>query len=93
MNSLYHQTNSCLSRKFLEASTNSFTLIKNVVITPNPTRELEWTVISFDKLIGAEIYMFRWGKAPSSGFFYYSDQDTSKDLSSLEIDNACCGCV
>ena len=33
---------------------------KVVVITPNPTRDLEF----IDTLIGAGIYMFQWGKAP-----------------------------
>ena len=34
--------------------------------TPSPMRELERTVDLFDELIGAGIYMFRWGEAPSS---------------------------
>ena len=40
---------------------------KIVVITPNPTRELEWTGDLFDEFIRARFYMFRWGiiKAPS----------------------------
>ena len=28
------------------------------------TCELEWTIDLFDELIGAGIYMVRWGKAP-----------------------------
>ena len=39
--------------------------IKKWLVTPNPTRELEWTVDLFDELIGARIYMFQWGEAPS----------------------------
>ena len=39
---------------------------KIVVITPNPTRELEWTGDLFDEFIRARFYIFRWGKAPSS---------------------------
>ena len=29
--------------------------IKKWLITPNPTRELEWTVVLFDELIGLDI--------------------------------------
>ena len=41
--------------------------IQKVVITPNPTRELQWTVVLFNELIGAGIYMFWSDKAPFSG--------------------------
>ena len=37
------------------------------MITPNPTRDIEWTV---DELNRAGIYMFRCGKAPSSELIY-----------------------
>ena len=33
---------------------NTFTKYNIVVITPNPTRELEWTVDLFDELIGVQ---------------------------------------
>ena len=36
--------------------------LKICLITPNPMRELERTVGLFDELIGAGIYMLRWGE-------------------------------
>ena len=51
------------------AQISTFTVYKKVVIMPNPTHDLEWTVDIFDELIRAGIYMFLWGEAPSSGLF------------------------
>ena len=43
---------------YIQQGDIAITYNKNVVITPNPTRELECTVDLFDELIGTGIYMF-----------------------------------
>ena len=42
------------------------------MFTPNPALELKWTVDLFVEMIGVQIDMFQYGKAPSSQFYLFT---------------------